>query len=94
MLFKIVSDIFSVLVDNVDISDLLDYKSKLQELVQADSKQSVSYREVSHSGTSNNPIYVFEVVLDGDIVLATGTGTSKKRAQQDAARNALEKCSK
>ena len=38
--------------------------------------------------------YVFEVVLDGEIVLATGTGKSKKDAQQDAAKNALEKCVK
>ena len=92
--FKIVSEIFKDKVKTVDVSDLLDYKSKLQELVQADSKQSVTYREVSHSGTSNNPIYVFEVLLDNEIVLAVGEGTSKKRAQQDAARNALEKCSK
>ena len=92
--FNIVKSIFEKEVKVVDISDLLDYKSKLQELVQADSKQSVSYREVSHSGTSNNPVYVFEVLLDGDIVLATGEGSSKKRAQQDAARKALEKCSK
>lgn len=92
--FKVVKNIFESEVENVNINDLLDYKSKLQELVQADSKQSVSYREVSHSGTSNNPIYVFEVLLDNDIVLATGEGSSKKKAQQDAARKALEKCSK
>lgn len=92
--FKIVKEIFASQVRLVDVSDLLDYKSKLQELVQADNKQSVTYREVSHSGTSNNPIYVFEVLLDGEIVLASGEGSSKKKAQQDAARKALEKCSK
>ena len=92
--FNIVKSIFEDNVKNVNLADLLDYKSKLQELVQADNKQSVTYREVSHSGTSNNPIYVFEVLLDDDIVLATGEGSSKKRAQQDAARKALEKCSK
>ena len=92
--FEFVKSVFSKSVDEIDVASLLDYKSKLQELVQADKKQSVTYREVSHSGTSNNPIYVFEVLLDDDIVLATGTGTSKKSAQQDAAKNALEKCSK
>ncbi|MBR3891554.1 MAG: ribonuclease III [Bacilli bacterium] len=92
--FEFVKSVFSKLVDEIDVASLLDYKSKLQELVQADTKQSVSYREVSHSGTSNNPIYVFEVLLDDEIVLATGTGKSKKLAQQDAAKNALEKCSK
>ena len=92
--FRIVKNIFEKEVESINVADLLDYKSKLQELVQADSKQSVTYREVSHSGTSNNPIYTFEVLIDGDIVLATGSGTSKKQAQQDAARKALEKCSK
>jgi ribonuclease-3 len=92
--FEFVKSVFYDKLDKIDVYSLLDYKSKLQELVQADKKQSVSYREVSHSGTSNNPIYVFEVLLDDEIVLATGEGTSKKSAQQDAARKALEKCSK
>jgi ribonuclease-3 len=92
--FEFVKSVFAKKVEEIDIDSLRDYKSKLQELVQADTKQSVSYREVSHSGTSNNPVYVFEVLLDGEIVLASGTGTSKKLAQQDAAKNALEKCSK
>ena len=92
--FNVVSSIFKEKIKTVDISDLLDYKSKLQELIQADSKQPLTYREVSRSGTSNNPIYVFEVLLDNEIILGVGEGTSKKRAQQDAARKALEKCSK
>lgn len=92
--FKIVKDIFQKQIPLINVSELLDYKSKLQELVQADSKQSVTYREVSHGGTSNNPVYVFEVLLDNEIVLASGEGSSKKRAQQDAAKKALEKCSK
>ena len=82
------------LVKSIKIDDLLDYKTKLQEIVQADKRKTVEYRELSRSGTANNPTYVFEVVLDGEIVLATGTGKSKKDAQQDAAKNALEKCVK
>ena len=90
--FKIVKDIFLPLVKNIKINDLLDYKTKLQEVIQADKRKTVEYREVSKSGTANNPTYVFEVVLDGEIVLAQGVGKSKKDAQQDAAKNALEKC--
>ncbi len=90
--YKVIKKIFLPLVKNIDINDLLDYKTKLQEMVQADKRKTVEYREVSRNGTSNNPIYTFEVVLDGKIVLATGTGKSKKEAQQDAARKALEKC--
>ena len=90
--FEIVKDIFLPLVKTIKISDLLDYKTKLQEVIQADKRKTVEYREVSKSGTANNPTYVFEVVLEGEIVLAQGTGKSKKDAQQDAAKNALEKC--
>ena len=90
--FEIVKKIFLPLVKNIKIDDLLDYKTKLQELIQADKRKTVEYREVSKSGTANNPTYVFEVVLDGEIVLAQGTGKSKKDAQQEAAKNALEKC--
>ena len=90
--FEVVKTIFLPLVKEIKIDDLLDYKTKLQELVQADKRKTVEYREVSRSGTANDPTYVFEVVLDGEIVLAQGTGKSKKAAQQDAAKNALEKC--
>ena len=79
-------------VTSIKIDDLLDYKTKLQEMIQADKRKTVEYREVSKSGTANNPTYVFEVVLDGEMVLAQGTGKSKKEAQQDAAKKALEKC--
>ncbi len=92
--FEVVKKIFLPLVKSIKIDDLLDYKTKLQEIVQADKRKTVEYRELSRSGTANNPTYVFEVVLDGEIVLATGTGKSKKDAQQDAAKNALEKCVK
>ena len=90
--FEIVTNIFLPLVKDIRIDDLLDYKTKLQELVQADKRKTVEYREVSKTGAANDPTYVFEVVLDGEIILAKGTGKSKKAAQQDAAKNALEKC--
>lgn len=90
--FEVVKSIFLPLVKEISIDDLLDYKTKLQELVQADKRKTVEYREVSKSGTANDPTYVFEVILDGEIILAQGVGKSKKAAQQDAAKNALEKC--
>ena len=68
---------------------MLDYKTKLQEIIQADKRKTVEYREICKSGTANNPTYVFEVILDGEIVLAQGTGKSKKAAEQDAAYHAI-----
>ncbi len=72
--------------------DFEDYKSKLQELVQVD-KRTVVYKEVSRSGPSHNPAFDVAVYLD-DIVLGTGSGKSKKIAEQAAAKSALKKMAK
>jgi len=66
-----------------------DYKSRLQEMVQTD-KKSLEYRLVSESGPSHDKTFIFEVVIDG-IVYGKGTGKSKKEAEQNAARDALQK---
>ncbi len=67
-----------------------DYKSKLQEMVQTD-KKSLEYRLVSETGPSHDKTFVFEVVID-DIIYGRGTGQSKKEAEQNAAKAALQKC--
>lgn len=72
---------------------LQDYKTRLQEYVQADSRRTVYYELVSESGPSNAPHFVMNVLLDG-LVLGTGSGHSKKQAEQDAAKNAFEKMAK
>ncbi len=66
-----------------------DYKSRLQEMVQTD-KKSLDYRLVSESGPSHDKTFVFEVIING-IVYGRGTGKSKKIAEQNAARDALQK---
>lgn len=75
---------------NVDF--LHDYKSTLQELVQTD-KKSVVYEIVSEDGPSHDKTFVCQVRVDG-IVLGSGTGSSKKQAEQEAAKEALEKQAK
>ena len=75
---------------NVDF--LHDYKSTLQELVQTD-KKSVTYEIISETGPSHDKTYVSQVLVDG-IVLGTGTGNSKKHAEQEAAKEALSKQAK
>ncbi|MGI6377960.1 MAG: ribonuclease III [Bacilli bacterium] len=73
--------------------DLKDPKTKLQELVQADKKRSITYRTVSTTGPSNQPEFDVEVLLD-DVVLGHGHGLSKKTAEQAAAKDALSKMAK
>ena len=75
-----------------DIDFLHDYKSTLQELVQTD-KKSVTYEIVSESGPAHDRTFVCHVIVDG-IVLGEGVGSSKKQAEQEAARVALSKQAK
>ena len=67
-----------------------DYKTALQELVQQKKNQVISYVLVGEFGPDHDKVFTAEVRLN-DAVIGTGTGSSKKRAEQDAARNALDK---
>ena len=67
-----------------------DYKTALQELVQQKKNQQLSYRLVDETGPDHDKSFVVEVTLN-DTVIGRGVGTSKKRAEQDAARAAMEK---
>ena len=66
-----------------------DYKTKLQELVQQKKNQVLSYRLAGQSGPDHDKQFDVEVSLNGKIV-GSGSGSSKKRAEQEAARIALE----
>ncbi|MBL1150399.1 MAG: ribonuclease III [Armatimonadetes bacterium] len=66
-----------------------DFKSKLQEVAQARWRSTPIYRQVGEAGDPHSKQFVIEVVLDGE-VMGSGTGRSKKEAEQAAARDALE----
>ena len=67
-----------------------DYKTALQELVQQKKNQVLSYALVGQSGPDHDKRFDVEVSLNGTVV-GSGSGRSKKRAEQDAARAAIEK---
>ena len=69
---------------------IIDYKTKLQEYIQSDSRKTVRYEVLKVSGPSNKPNFEIAVKLD-EIVLGVGKGQSKKKAEQEAAKNAFEK---
>ena len=66
-----------------------DYKTALQELVQQKKNQVLTYVLVGQSGPDHDKQFTVEVLLNGKAV-GRGNGTSKKRAEQDAARAAME----
>lgn len=76
---------------NVPVTRLknVDHKTALQELVQQKKNQTLSYTLVSESGPDHDKEFRVEVSLNGK-PLSTGVGSSKKRAEQDAARLAMQ----
>ena len=71
----------------------VDYKTALQELVQQKKNQVLSYALTGESGPDHDKVFFVDVSLNGDVI-GHGTGSSKKRAEQDAARAAIEKLEK
>ena len=67
----------------------VDYKTSLQELVQQKKNQVLTYTMVGESGPDHDKHFEVEVCLNGKVV-GLGSGSSKKRAEQDAARVAIE----
>ena len=67
-----------------------DYKTALQELVQQKKNQTLSYHLIGESGPDHDKQFTVELTLNGKVI-GIGNGRSKKRAEQAAAHDALEK---
>ena len=66
-----------------------DYKTALQELVQRESGQVLQYRLTGEEGPDHDKRFFVEVDLNGSAV-GSGSGRSKKEAEQMAAKAAIE----
>ena len=66
-----------------------DYKTALQELVQRQADQVLTYRMIGEQGPDHAKTFQAEVLLNGE-PLGTGSGHSKKEAEQAAAKAALK----
>ncbi len=67
-----------------------DYKTVLQEKLQAHKGAHIEYQIIKETGPDHDKSFTAEVKLNGKI-LASGIGKSKKSAEMQAAKNALEK---
>ena len=77
-------------IKNANVSLLTDAKTRLQEEMQAEYRDSVHYVLVKEEGPAHDRTFTVNVLFN-EIVLATGVGKSKKAAEEDAARKALAK---
>ncbi len=65
-----------------------DYKTQLQEIVQKNREETLSYRLAASEGPDHEKRFTVELLLNSN-VFAVGSGHSKKAAEQEAAREAL-----
>lgn len=71
----------------------IDYKSRLQEYVQAETRSALEYRLDNVQGPPHQRIFTMSVYLE-NMKLGTGVGKTKKDATQEAAKSALKKMAK
>ncbi len=86
---RVVLKVIVPYIEDPKVTFFSDYKSSLQECVQTTQK-SLEYQVVEESGPAHDRRYKVDVIIGG-IVYGEGVGTSKKEAEQEAAKMALEK---
>jgi ribonuclease-3 len=68
---------------------VLDFKTALQEQLQAKHLGRADYVLMSETGPNHQKLFAVDVIIDGRTI-ATGLGLTKKAAEQAAARNAIQ----
>ena len=89
---RVALDIIVPYIEDPKVSFFNDYKSALQEYVQAE-QDTIHYQLIDEEGPSHDKTFTVDVLVDG-IVYGRGVGSSKKEAEQEAAKVALDKLAK
>ena len=85
---KMILPLFIPLLATPPADETIDYKSHLQEYLQAQRRSLPLYRMTDTTGLDHEPVYQVEVII-ADRVYGTGQGRTKKAAEQNAAKAAL-----
>ncbi len=88
--FDLLKKVFAPLLPLAPKGLLSDFKTVLQEYTQKHFKKTPTYQILKETGPEHQKIFKVAVKLDEEI-LATGSGRSKKAAEQKAAQIALKK---
>ena len=88
--YRIVESFIKEDIENFDIDDLIDPKTRLQEEIQAEYREAVKYVLVDEEGPAHDKTFEVEVLFNG-LILGRGKGKSKKAAEEAAAKDALRK---
>jgi len=77
-------------IDSAEPGFFIDYKSRLQEIIQRQSRRNVEYVLDKETGPPHDKRFFVSVYHNGK-KLGTGSGKTKKAAEQNAAETALKK---
>ncbi len=92
--FKIVTTLFKNEVHNKENTfQKLDYKTSLQEKIQAYSQIPIVYKTIDEKGPDHDKVFFVEVYHENNL-LGKGSGKSKKEAEQNSAKEAIDKLNK
>lgn len=72
-----------------EIDHLADFKTQLQEIIQQNPNRKIEYVLSDESGPDHDKLFTVNLKLNSKVI-STGTGKSKKRAEQEAAKEALK----
>lgn len=86
---KVILNIIVPYIENPEIVFFSDYKSALQEYTQME-QRGLKYELINEEGPAHNKTFTIEVSID-EVIYGVGTAHSKKEAEQEAAKSALEK---
>ena len=89
---KWVLDAYKDRIEAIDLSEIISYKSALQNYIQAkyQDKKTITYKMIDKKGPDHKPVFTVEVRIDG-ATAGKGSGTSLKLAEKEAARSAYMK---
>ena len=76
-------------VENEEKPAFMDYKTLLQEIVQKNPEEQLSYELVEERGPDHDKTFVVHVKINSNVI-GRGEGKSKKAAEQMAAQEAVE----
>ncbi|MGM0380096.1 MAG: ribonuclease III, partial [Bacillota bacterium] len=87
---KFILDIMETKINQAVSGDLLlDYKTRLQEIIQSQTTKNLNYQLYDEKGPDHNKTFYVHVMLE-DKILGSGEGSNKKEAEQQAAKEAIQ----
>lgn len=89
--YDFVIRIFSGLIEDAVAGRLhMDYKTEIQEILQSNGEADISYVIEREEGPDHDKTFYANLIYQGSLI-GSGSGRSKKEAEQQAAKNALER---